>query len=53
MIAIKIPQNEEIFGGGKNGGRNRVSSALRWRGVNKRGVHIKKREQRGVAKRGI
>ena len=28
MMAIKVPQIEEIFGGGKNGGRKGVGSAI-------------------------
>ena len=28
MMAIKIPQNEEISGGGKKGGRKEVGSAI-------------------------
>ena len=27
-MTIKIPQNEEISGGGKNGGRNEVGFAI-------------------------
>ena len=41
-MAIEVPQNEEISGGGKNGGRKGVSSAIRWGGANRRGVHIKR-----------
>ena len=37
VMAIEVPQNEEISGGGKNGGRKGVSSAIRQRGAN-RGV---------------
>ena len=32
-MAIEVPQNEEISGGGKNGGRKRVGSAICWRRV--------------------
>ena len=35
MIAIEVPQNEEISGGGKNGGRKGVGSAIRCRKVNR------------------
>ena len=39
-MAIKVPQNKEIFGGGKNGGRKGVGSAIRWRGASRReGTH--------------
>ena len=33
-MAIEVPQNEEISGGGKNGG-SRVGSAIRWGGANR------------------
>ena len=36
-MAIEVPQNEEISGGGKDGGRKGVSSAIRWGGVNRGG----------------
>ena len=32
-MAIEIPQNEEISGGAKNGGRKGVGSAIRRRGA--------------------
>ena len=34
-MAIEVPQNEEISGGGKNGGRKGVVSAIRRRGANR------------------
>ena len=37
-MAIEVPQNEEISGGGKNGGRKGVGSAIRRRRAN-RGPH--------------
>ena len=52
-MAIKVPQNEKISGGGKNGGRKGVGSAIRWGGANKGGVHIKKRERGGIVKRDV
>ena len=54
-MAIEVPQNEEISGGGKNGGRKGVGFAIRWRGANKGGggVHIKKKERGGVVKRDV
>ena len=27
-MAVEVPQNEEIFGGGKNGGRKGIGSAI-------------------------
>ena len=29
-MAIEVSQNEEISGGGKNGGREGIGSAIRW-----------------------
>ena len=52
-MAIEVPLNEEIFGGGKNGGRKGVSSAICWGGANRGGIHIKKGEQGGVVKRHV
>ena len=37
-MAIEIPQNEGISGGGKNGGRKGVSSAILRRSTNKGGA---------------
>ena len=34
-MEIEIPKNEEISGGGKNGGREGVSSAIGWGGANR------------------
>ena len=34
-MAIEVPQNEEISGGGKNGGKKGIGSAIRWRGANR------------------
>ena len=47
VMAIEVPQDEEIFGGGKNGGKEGIGSAILWGGANREGVHIKKTE-RGV-----
>ena len=52
-MVIKVPQNEEISGGGKNGGRERINSAIHWGGANRGGIHIKKRERGGVVKRDV
>ena len=41
-MAIEVPQNKEISGGGKNGGRKGIGSANRWGGANRGGAHIKK-----------
>ena len=50
-MAIEVSQNEEISGGGKNGGKKGVGSAICWGGANKGGIHIEKRERGGVVKR--
>ena len=34
-MTIEVPQNEEISGGRKNGGRKGVGSAIRWGGANR------------------
>ena len=34
-MAIEVPQNEEISGGGKNGGREGIGSAICWGGANR------------------
>ena len=52
-MAIEVPQNEELSGGGKNGGRKGVGSAIHQGGVNKGIVDIKKRERGGVVKRNV
>ena len=35
VMAIEVPENEEISEGGKNGGRKEVGSAIRRRGANR------------------
>ena len=52
-MAVEVPQNEEISGGGKDGGRKGVGSAIRWGGANRGGIHIEKRERGGVVKRDV
>ena len=34
-MAIEVTQNEEISGGGKNGGREGIGSAICWGGANR------------------
>ena len=34
-MAIEVPQNEENSGGGKNGGKEGIGSAIRWGGANR------------------
>ena len=45
VMAIEVPQNEEISGRGKNGGRKGVSSAIGWRGAN-RGAYTLKNDNK-------
>ena len=42
-MAIEVPQNEEISGGGKDGGKKGVGSAIGWGGAN-RGAYALKKE---------
>ena len=44
-MAIEVLQNEEISGGGKNGGRKGVGSAICRKRANRGSVNIKKRER--------
>ena len=41
-MAIEVPQNEEISGRGKNGGRKDVGFTIPWGGANRGGIHIEK-----------
>ena len=41
VMAIEMPQNEEISRGGKNGGRKRVSTAICGRRGNRGSINIK------------
>ena len=50
-MAIKVPQNEEISGGEKNGGRKGVGSAIGWGGANRPAYTL--RERRGVVKKDV
>ena len=47
MTAIEVPQNEEISGREKDGGRKGVGSAICQR-ANGESINIKKRERRRV-----
>ena len=40
-MAIEVPQNEEISGGGKNGKRKGIGSAIRCRGANRGAYTLK------------
>ena len=41
-MAIKVSQNKEICGGGKNGGRKEIGSAILRRRANRGSINIKK-----------
>ena len=45
VMAIEVPQNEKISRGGKRWREKRVSFSIRWRGVNRGSINIKKREE--------
>ena len=40
-MAIEVPQSEEISGGGKNGGRKGIGSAIRWGEANRGGYTLR------------
>ena len=42
-MAIEVPQNKQISGGGKNGGKKGIGSAIRWGGAN-RGAYTLRKE---------
>ena len=52
-MAIEVPKNEEISGGGKDGRREGIGSAIRWGGANRGSIHIEKRKRGGVVKRDV
>ena len=52
-MAIEVPHNEEIFGGGKNKGRKGDGSAIRWRRASGGSINIKKRERRSCLQRDV
>ena len=47
-MAIEVPQNEKISGGGKNGGRKGVGSAIWQRRASRESINIKKWERGGI-----
>ena len=47
-MAIEVPQNEKISGGGKNGGRKGVSSAIGWGRANKGAYTLGKESKKDV-----
>ena len=53
VIAIEVPQNEEICGGVKDGGRKGVSSAISPRRTNRGSINIKERERGEVVWRDV
>ena len=47
-MAIEVFKNEEISGGGKDGGRKVVGSAIRWRGANRGAYTLRKESEEGL-----
>ena len=45
-MAINVPQNKEIYGGGKSGGRKEVGSAIRQRKANRGSIRVNMRKDR-------
>ena len=45
LIAIEVPQNEEISGGEKNEGRKRFGSAIYWGGANRGAYTLRKKSK--------
>ena len=52
-MAIEVPQNKKNCGGGKNGGRKGIGSAIRPRRANRGSIDIKKREQGEFVQRDV
>ena len=51
-MAVDVPQNEEVSrGGGKNGGRNGVGSAIRWGGANRGAYTLRKESEEELLKK--
>ena len=44
-MAIEVRQNGEISGGGKNGGRKGIGSAIRWGGTIKGAYTLRKESE--------
>ena len=44
-MAVEFPQNEEIFGRGKNGERKGVGPAIRRRRIGEASIFIRERKQ--------
>ena len=50
-MAIEVPQNEKISGGGKNGGREGIGSAIRWGGANRGAYSLRKESEEELLRR--
>ena len=44
-MAIEVPQNEEISGGGKSGGRKGIGSAICWGRANRGAYRLRKESE--------
>ena len=49
-MEIEVPQNEEISGGGKNGGKKGIGSAIRWGGANRGACTLRKESEEELLK---
>ena len=45
VMAVEVPKNEEISGGGKDGGRKGVSFAIRWGEANRGAYTLRKKSE--------
>ena len=50
-MAIEVLQNEEIFGGGNNGGRKGVSSAIRRKRANRGAYTLRNESEKELLER--
>ena len=44
-MAIEVPKNEEISGGGKDGGREGIGCDIRWGGANRGAYKLRKESE--------
>ena len=44
-MAIEVHQNEEISGGGKDGGRKGIGSVIHWRRANRGSINIRNKSK--------
>ena len=44
-MAVEVPENEEVFGGGRNKEEKGIGSAIRQKRTNRRSVNINERDK--------